>query len=187
MNNLSFLSPQSSVLSPARSAANEIVALVDAQNNVIGSAPRWQMRAHRLLHRSTYILVFNAEGALYVQKRTMTKDIFPGYYDPATGGVVLAGESYEESAIRELDEEVGIRQVPLTRLSDFYFADERTQVWGGVFSCVYEGPLTLQAEEVENVVLMTIEEIFQRAQTQPFTPDGLYVVQRYYEERKRLL
>ena len=167
------------------SAANEIVAIVDAQNNVIGAAPRWEMRANRLIHRSTYILVFNPEGALYVQKRTMTKDVFPGYYDPATGGVVLAGESYEESAIRELEEEMGIRDVPLTRMFDFYFADERTQVWGGAFSCVYDGPLTLQAEEVESVSLMTSDEIFQRAKTEQFTPDGLYVVRRYDEERKR--
>ena len=169
------------------SAANEIVAIVDARNNEIGTAPRWEMRAHRLIHRSTYILVFNSAGALYVQKRTMTKDVFPGYYDPATGGVVLAGESYEESAMRELAEEMGIRHVPLTRLSDFYFADERTQVWGGAFSCVYDGPLSLQAEEVESVSLMTIDEIFQHAQTERFTPDGMYVVQRYHEERKRAL
>ena len=167
------------------SAANEIVAIVDAQNNVVGTAPRGKMRAHRLIHRSTYILVFNPEGALYVQKRTMTKDVFPGYYDPATGGVVLAGESYEESAMRELEEEMGIRNVLLTRLFDFYFADERTQVWGGAFSCVYDGPLSLQAEEVENVSLMTMDEIFQRAQTEQFTPDGLYVVHRYREERKQ--
>jgi isopentenyldiphosphate isomerase len=164
-------------------AANEIVAIVDAQNNVVGAAPRWEMRAKRLPHRSTYILVFNFQGALYVQKRTMRKDIFPGYYDPATGGVVLAGESYEESATRELEEEMGIRNVPLTRLFDFYFEDERTQVWGGAFSCVYDGPLTLQAEEVESVSVMTSDEIFQRAKTEPFTPDGLYVVRRYYEER----
>jgi isopentenyldiphosphate isomerase len=167
------------------SAANEIVAIVDTQNNVVGAAPRWKMRANRLIHRSTYILVFNSAGALYVQKRTMTKDVFPGYYDPATGGVVLAGESYEESARRELAEEMSIRNVPLTRLFDFYFAEERTQVWGGAFSCVYDGPLSLQEEEVESVSIMTIDEIFQRAQTQQFTPDGLYVVQRYCEERKQ--
>jgi isopentenyldiphosphate isomerase len=102
------------------SAADEIVVIVDEHNNVVGAAPRRQMRAQRLPHRSTYILVFNAQGALYVQKRTMTKDVFPGYYDPAAGGVVLAGESYEASAQRELYEEMGIRDVPLTPLFTFY-------------------------------------------------------------------
>src|SRR5499427_10823319 len=113
------------------SPADEIVVIVDEDNNIVGAAPRREMRAKRLPHRSTYILVFNSQGELYVQKRTMTKDVFPGYYDPATGGVVLAGESYEQSAIRELEEEMGIRQVPLTWLFDFYFADQRTRVWGG--------------------------------------------------------
>lgn len=162
-------------------AAEEIVALVDGRNQVIGSAPRREMRARNLLHRSTYILVFNSHGEVYVQKRTMTKDVFPGYYDPATGGVVLAGESYEAGAVRELEEEMGIRQVPLTRLFDFYFSDPRSHVWGGAFTCTYDGPLTLQAEEVERVELMTIDEILQRAEQEPFTPDGLYVVRRYAE------
>jgi 8-oxo-dGTP pyrophosphatase MutT (NUDIX family) len=167
------------------SAADEIVAIVDGCNQVIGSAPRREMRARNLPHRSTYILVFNSGGQLYVQKRTMTKDIFPGYFDPATGGVVLTGENYEESARRELEEEMGIRQISLTRLFDFYFSDPRSRVWGSAFTCIYDGPLTLQEEEVEYVELMTLEEVFHRARTEPFTPDGLYVVQRYYEHRER--
>jgi len=166
-------------------AADEVVTIVDEYNTVVGSAPRREMRARNLPHRSTYILVFNARGELYVQKRTLSKDVFPGYYDPATGGVVLAGESYEQGAVRELAEEMGIRDVPLTWLFDFYFTDERTRVWGGTFSCVYDGPLVLQEEEVESVTLMTPEEILRRAETELFTPDGLYVVRRYLEQWKQ--
>jgi isopentenyldiphosphate isomerase len=167
-------------------AADEIVAIVDEQNNIIGAAPRWEMRMKRLPHRSTYILVFNPQGALYVQKRTLTKDVFPGYYDPATGGVVLAGEGYKESALRELDEEMGIQNVPLTALFEFYFADTHTRVWGSAFSCVYDGPLILQQEEVEHVEVMTIDDILRRSTTEQFTPDGLLVIRRYLEESQRL-
>src|SRR5437762_3867127 len=106
--------------STTMSAADEIVVIVDEHNKVVGAARRREMRAKRLPHRSTYILVFNSQGELYVQKRTTTKDVFPGYYDPATGGVVLAGESYEESAKRELAEVLGIHDVPLTPLFTFY-------------------------------------------------------------------
>jgi isopentenyldiphosphate isomerase len=164
--------------------ADEIVAIVDEQNNVIGSASRREMRAKRLLHRSTYILVFNAKGELYVQKRTMTKDVFPGYFDPATGGVVLAGENYEESAMRELAEEMDIREVPLTFLFDFYFEDERSRVWGRAFSCVYDGKIVPQVEEVEYVEMMTTDDILRRTETEQFTPDGLLVVRRYLAERQ---
>jgi isopentenyldiphosphate isomerase len=161
------------------STADEIVVIVDEHNNVVGAAPRWERRAKRWPHRSTYILVFNSQGELYVQKRTMTKDVFPGYYDPAAGGVVLAGESYEEGARRELAEEMGIRDVPLTHLFTFYFADERTVVWGGVYTCVYDGEVVLQPEEVESGEFVPPEEILRRAQTALFTPDGLYVLRRY--------
>ncbi|MEW6299829.1 MAG: NUDIX hydrolase YfcD [Thermodesulfobacteriota bacterium] len=159
--------------------ADEIVTIVDAHNTVVGAVPRRQMRANNLPHRSTYILVFTPRGELYVQKRTLTKDVFPGYYDPVAGGVVLAGESYEQGAVRELEEEMGIRNTPLTWLFDFYFENEHTRVWGGTFSCVYEGPLALQTEEIESVTLMTPEEVVRRAAAEPFTPDGLYVVRRY--------
>ena len=160
-------------------AADEIVAMVDEHNNVVGAVPRREMRAKRLPHRSTYILVFNSHGDLYVQKRTLTKDVFPGYYDPAAGGVVLAGESYEEGARRELEEEMGIHGIPLTGLFDFYFEDEHVRLWGRAFSCVYDGEVVLQAEEVESGAFMPISDILCRAETARFTPDGMYVLRRY--------
>ena len=161
------------------SAADEIVVIVDEDNNVVGAAPRRETRAKRLPHRSTYILVFNSQGELYVQKRTTTKDVFPGYYDPATGGVVLAGESYEEGARRELAEELGIHDVPLTPLFTFYFTDEHTRVWGRVFACVYDGAMVLQPEEVESGEFVSPAEVLRQAQTASYTPDGLYVLRRY--------
>ena len=162
-------------------AADEIVVIVDAHNQVVGAAPRREMRAKMLPHRSTYILVFNSQGDLYVQKRTLTKDVFPGYFDVAAGGVVLPGETYEQGAERELEEEMGIHGVPLTRLFEFYFEDESTRVWGCAFSCRYEGPVVLQVEEVESGAFVPVHDILCRVATEPFTPDGIYVLQRYLQ------
>jgi 8-oxo-dGTP pyrophosphatase MutT (NUDIX family) len=160
---------------------DEIVAIVDEANRVVGAAPRREMRARRLIHRSTYVLVFNSRGELYVQKRTRTKDVFPGYWDPAAGGVVLAGESYEEGARRELGEELGIRGGPLVPGFDFYFADARSRVWGRAFSCVHDGPIVLQPEEIEHGAFMAVPEVLRLAETEPVTPDGLLVLRRYLE------
>jgi 8-oxo-dGTP pyrophosphatase MutT (NUDIX family) len=164
-------------------AADEIVVIVDAHNHVVGAAPRRDMRARRLPHRSTYVLVFNSHGELYVQKRTLTKDVFPGYFDVAAGGVVLAGETYEQGAERELEEEMGIRGIPLKRLFDFYFEDAHTRLWGCAFSCTYDGAIVLQEEEVESGAFVPLNDILRRADTERYTPDGMYVLRRYLDGR----
>jgi 8-oxo-dGTP pyrophosphatase MutT (NUDIX family) len=156
----------------------ELVTIVDEHNQVTGAVTRREMRLRGLPHRSTYILVLDSRGRVYVQKRTMTKDVYPGFYDPVAGGVVLAGESYEDGAIRELEEEMGIAGAPLKPLFDFWFEDKTIRVWGRAFLCRWGGPLCLQAEEVEGVTMMAPEEILSSAE--PFTPDGLLVVRRYY-------
>jgi isopentenyldiphosphate isomerase len=160
---------------------DELVTIVDERNKVVGAVPRQEMRAGRLLHRATYVLVFNSRGELYLQKRTASKDIFPSCYDVAAGGVVLSGESYEDGAVRELEEELGIKGVPLTRLFDFSYQDKDVRVWGAAYSCVYDGEVVLQEEEIESGAFLPVEEVFRRAESEPFTPDGLYVLRRYGE------
>lgn len=161
------------------SNGDEIVAVVDENDLVVGTAPRSEMRAKGLRHRATYILVFNSHGEIYVQKRTATKDVFPGYYEPTAGGVVLAGEDYDHGARREVEEELGIRETPLTALFHFSHQSGRNRVWGAAYSCVYDGALVLQEEEVESGAFMSPADALRLAETRPFTPDGLYVLRRY--------
>ena len=162
---------------------DEIVAIVDEKNNIIDSLPRSVMRSQNLPHRACYTLVFNSHNKIFVQKRTQSKDVYPGYYDIATGGVVLAGETYEESAKRELAEEIGAKNIPLLKRFDFFYQDSQCRVWGRVFSCIYDGKIVLQKEEVESGDFYTIEEIMKLKDMKSYTPDGLYVLSRYLDER----
>ena len=161
---------------------DEIVVIVDKKNNIIGAVTRSEMRSKGLIHRAAYILVFNSVGSIFVQKRTMSKDVYPGYYDIAAGGVVLYGETYDESAIRELEEELGIRDVPLTRLFDFYHKDEINRIWGRAYTCVYDGKIVLQKEEVESGSFHEVDEVIRMSEHELYTPDGLYVLKRYINE-----
>jgi 8-oxo-dGTP pyrophosphatase MutT (NUDIX family) len=157
---------------------DETVQIVDEENTEIAAVARRIMREQQLIHRACYILVFNQAGDLFVQKRTKTKDVYPGYYDVAAGGVVLAGESYEESAERELAEELGIEGVKLTPCFDNYFEDTVNKVWGRVFRCRHEGPFTLQKEEIESGGFMNVTQILDAADSQLFTPDGIEILRR---------
>ena len=160
------------------STQEETVAIVDEANRVIGRAPRREMRAERLIYRATYILVLNSRHEVLLQKRTLTKDMYPGWYDPACGGVVLAGESYEECAARELAEELGIRAPAPTLLFDFFYTDITNRVWGRAYTCMNDGPFTLQASEIDCAFFCPLQDVL-GSRYSPITPDGLFLLQRY--------
>ena len=163
-------------------SAEERVVVVNEINEVTGSAPRAQLRAQNLRHRATYIFVFNDGGELCVPRRTLSKDLYPGYLDLACGGVVLADESYEESAQREAEEELGIRNVPLAPQFEFYFEDPHCRVFGKAFTCVHNGPFALQSTEVESVFFARDEEVL-ATPGKRYTPDTLYAFERLLQAR----
>ncbi|GAA4498182.1 NUDIX hydrolase YfcD [Pseudaeromonas paramecii] len=155
--------------------SEEWVDWVNEANEVIAAVPRSQMRREHLRHRASYIVILDEAERIYVQRRTQTKDYCPGMLDACCGGVVQAGEAYLPSAYRELEEEMGIRGVTLTEHGTHLLGDESCPVWGGLYSCHYQGPLQLQAEEVEYVLTMTPAQILARAEE--FTPDSLQALQ----------
>ena len=164
-------------------SSQEIVMVVDDENRPVAELPRHRVRSENLPHRTTYIFVFDRQGRVLVQLRTAIKDMYPSYYDLAAGGVVAAGESYEENAEREAEEELGIRDTDLEPKLDFYYEDEGNRCFGRVFTCVHEGPFTLQAEEVESVAFHTVEEIA-AGDVSPVTPDSLLALNRLLELEK---
>ena len=166
---------------PPETGDGEIVLIVDERNRIVGHQPRSVMRRMNLPHRASYILVFDRNGRLFIHRRSRHKDVFPGYYDIAAGGVVKEGETYRRSAERELYEELGIRGVPLIKLFDSYYNDESCRVWGRVYRCEFSGQMTLQKEEVESGCFMVVDRILKDATTLPVTPDSLQILQRYVQ------
>ncbi len=156
----------------------EIIQIVDRENQEIEALPRRIMRAEGLIHRACYILVFNDMDELYLQKRTDTKDLYPSCWDVAAGGVVLAGESYEDSAVRELAEELGVNGVVFRPLFDHYFEEDDNRVWGRIFSCIHNGPFQLQKEEVAHGCFMAVADIFELSSREDFTPDGIEILRK---------
>ena len=159
--------------------AEEEVDIVDEEDRVVGRASRSEMRARKLRHRATYILVFRTDGRLFVHRRTPGKDVFPSYYDVAVGGVVAAGESYDQGAVRELFEEVGVQGTTLRPIGSLEFDDSCNRVNGRIYSCVYDGPLTLQQEEIVSGEWLRLDTVWDRICRQPFCPDGILALQSY--------
>lgn len=163
-------------------SANELIEIVDENNNILEPKLRFEMRRDKLTHRATYAFVRTSGNYFYVQKRTMIKDYCPGYYDPAPGGVVAAGESYELTNKRELEEEMGVTDPKEnSHLFTFYYEDDRIKMWGDAWDVVYDGPLKLQKEEVESVAMMSMKEILdsENSGSLKITPDSMYAMKEY--------
>ena len=128
-------------------ADDELVDVVDAEGRSVGTVTRLEMRARRLPHRCTYLLVFNSRGELFIHLRTATKDVFPSHWDVTVGGVLTAGESFDAGARREAREELGVDVMP-ERLFPFKYSDAATVVFGKVYRVMHHGPFWLQPEEI---------------------------------------
>ncbi|MBS9403635.1 NUDIX domain-containing protein [Halomonas sp. TRM85114] len=156
-------------LLPRPHIANERIQLVDARNRPCGSAMRATMRRFRYWHRATYIVVRNRWGGICAQRRTLTKEVFPGGLDLAAGGVVGAGEAVHVAARRELSEELGIRHVPLRHMLEFVHAEGGNHIFGSVFLVEHDGPLVLQAEEVAEAFWLAPDDALALEEVTPDT------------------
>eukprot|EP00550_Attheya_septentrionalis_P005607 CAMPEP_0198295178 /NCGR_PEP_ID=MMETSP1449-20131203/26341_1 /TAXON_ID=420275 /ORGANISM="Attheya septentrionalis, Strain CCMP2084" /LENGTH=494 /DNA_ID=CAMNT_0043995393 /DNA_START=6 /DNA_END=1487 /DNA_ORIENTATION=+ len=185
--------------------AGERVCTVDEHNRPTAEGHvRSEVRLQNLWHRATYIIVRHVteEDAanpirpehehILVQRRSMSKDYCPGKLDPAPGGVVGFGESYQLNAEHELAEEMGISSSnndnTMKRLFTFPYQDERVQCWGELYEVTYRGPLdalTIQEEEVEEVMRMSLSDIQKVTQQTPdaWTPDGRHALTLYLQHR----
>ena len=95
---------------------NERFPIVDKKDRILRYANRSEVHGNNLRHRAVHILIFNEAGELYLQQRSRWKDRHPLKWDSSAAGHVAFRESYDETARRELKEELGTT-VPLHKVS----------------------------------------------------------------------
>ena len=93
--------------------------------------------------------------------------------------MVGEGESYAESAARELLEELGIAGVELREHGRFFFDQPNNRLWCAVFSAVSDAPLVLQPEEVLEARFVLPQRALHEAVERDFCPDSLQALRRY--------
>jgi isopentenyldiphosphate isomerase len=134
------------------------------------------MRAENLRHRSVAIIVQSSDGRLLVHRRADDKDVFPGWWDLAAGGVVTAGEDEADAAERELAEELGITGVAPTFVGVGRYEDGHAREICHVYRVVHDGPYRFDDGEVTEARLVTPAELGRLLAQERFLPGSLAMV-----------
>jgi isopentenyldiphosphate isomerase len=147
--------------------------IVDEDGNTIGEAPRHVCHDGKsmLLHPVVHLLLYNSAGELFLQKRSVLKDIQPGKWDTSVGGHVSPGETSEAAVLREASEELGIKDfIPIFEGKYIWQSDkERELVYS--FSVISDFAPIINLEEIEDGRYWSIDEIRNSIGKNIFTPN----------------
>lgn len=154
----------------------ELVDIVDDADRVIATVTRAEMRARRLQHRSVGVAVMSTDGRLLIHRRSDDKDIWPGWWDIAAGGVVASGETYDDAARRELSEELGIMDGDLQYVGQARFADEQLAALFHLYRVVHDGPFSFDDGEIVEIRWVTLADLDAMRTTHRFVPDSFTVL-----------
>ncbi len=132
--------------------------------------PRGEAHAPELCQLVVHVCLFNDKGEMLIQRRSMEKKSYPGYWDVSVGGGVLAGEGSRAAAMREVREELGIEvSIPgpaaVTLAFEGGYDDYFLAEWSGELS-----DLALQAEEVMDAKWASCGEMLAMLEAGTFAP-----------------
>ncbi len=157
------------------SPSDELVEHIDEDGNVLEVVTRARMRRENLRHRSVGIVVLNRRGEVLIHRRAEDKDVWPGQWDLAAGGVVANGETFEEAAARELAEELGITGAELEFVREAPYGDDRVRALARYYRVRWDGDVDFADGEVVEALWVTPEELRRRLAVDVFVPDSRQV------------
>ena len=142
----------------------ELFPLIDEEGRVVGRATRKYCHGGSMaLHPVVHLHVLDADGRLYLQKRSMKKDIAPGKWDTSVGGHVDYGESLADAVVREASEELGLHIVAddCRFLFQYIWQSSRERELVTAFCIVADDDVVPQPDhdEVDEGRYFTIEEL----------------------------
>ncbi len=131
---------------------DELLDIVDEQDKIIALDTKDNKLSKGLISRNVAIFIVDSNNNLIITKRSPAKKTFPNRYDVAACGNVIAGESCNDAAKRELKEELGI-DCPLELIekifNEFQHNGKTLRYFTSVFKGRLSGSITLNSELTE--------------------------------------
>lgn len=164
------------------------VVFVDENDNVIGAGTKEEYLRKGIVHRIARVFLFNSKGEILLQKRAATLRAYPGQWDQSVAGHVDEGESYDDAAIREMKEEVGV-VTKLHFVGKYYSEEIMGDILKKRFSALYTGVTDADpvpdASEVSEIRWVSRDELrnWIARQEADFTPGAVNAF-RYLESKE---
>jgi isopentenyldiphosphate isomerase len=145
------------------------IPIVNRQDEIIGHKDRARLDYSADIFRSASLWITNSNGDVLLAQRKMDKKVDPGKWAEAVGGTVEGADSYEETVIREAEEELGLtnlaiapgpKQFITTPCS--YFVQWYTAIVDKDIS-----KFTVQEDEVEQIAWIPRTQLREELTTRP--------------------
>jgi len=144
----------------------ERLNIVDDLGNIIGEDSRESIHRKGFWHKVAHVWVINSKNEILLQKRSMEKEANPGLWDISVGGHIPANENEISSAIRETEEELGLKieaselnfvgVVKDEYIKDDYIDNEQLYIYV-VRKDVKLSELHIQKEEVDEIKFVPLK------------------------------
>ncbi len=164
----------------------EFLDIVNKKDEVIGNASKDEIYKKSLRHRTVHILIFNDKNEMALQLRSAGVSFCPNHWSTAVGGHVQSGESYEEAAMRECYEELGIKCKFEKFSKDYYEAKGTPNKFLVTFKTIFNGPFNPDSDVVEKINFFTMEKIKKMAEDdEKLHPELLFLLKKFRESAEK--
>jgi isopentenyldiphosphate isomerase len=151
------------------------IQVVNELDEPVGGMPIAEVYQQGLIHRVIYVVVEDLKGDILLQKRSATIIGDANKWDISVGGHVDEGEDYTTTAQREMYEELGLKNLKLTKLGydyrQVYVDNHLAKRFVTIFKTqiAHDTPIKFPPEEISAVQWMKVSEIKRLITTKPET------------------
>ncbi|MFH1838154.1 MAG: NUDIX domain-containing protein [Candidatus Kuenenbacteria bacterium] len=88
---------------------NHKLNIVDEKGNIIDKETPDNIHKKGLLHQEVHVWFYTSKGEIIFQHRAKNKETYPDLLDATVGGHVEINDNYENTALKEMKEETGVK------------------------------------------------------------------------------
>lgn len=165
---INTLSSQNATPFVLMGCGKEVINLANEEDYPVDVAVRGEAIPEGRCPMIAGLFLFNSKGNIILQKVALSKKTDPGKWSYSAAGHVDAGETYEQAALRELSEEMGIKASGITFVGKGHtLKNGKPRAFHHVFKVISDDKITFEPTEVAEVKEWTIPELKEQIGTHP--------------------